>query len=128
MIYLRTIENLKPKHLVLPALNDGKGNFIRKDLPPELQLSPLFSFTRAENTNSYFAGGNFFGVIPYEGQYDASSLLSFTTGTTGSVEQAKIIETRGEVRDLKWLHTLKYGNVLVAAKNNDSLLFYKLAK
>ena len=109
-------------------INDGKGNFKRRDLPQELQLAPLFAFQRSGNTNSFFAGGNFFGVIPYEGQYDASSLLSFETDKAGSVNQTKIIDIKGEVRDLKWLHTAKYGNVLVAAKNNDSLMFYALKK
>ncbi len=109
-------------------INDGKGNFTRKDLPQELQLAPLFAFQRLGNTNSFFAGGNFFGVIPYEGQYDASSLLSFETDKSGAVNQTKIIDIKGEVRDLKWLHTAKYGDILVAAKNNDSLMFYKLNK
>ena len=112
-------------------INDGKGNlsagqagFTRKDLPWELQLTPLFSFVRSGN--SFFAGGNFFGVIPYEGQYDASSLLYFNTDNKGAFTQTKILDIKGEVRDLKWLRTAKYGNVLVAAKNNDSLSFYKM--
>ena len=109
-------------------INDGKGNFTRKDLPQDLQLAPLFSFQRSPNTNSFFAAGNFFGVIPYEGQYDASALLSFKTDRNGVANDTKIIETKGEVRDLKWLHTAKYGDILVAAKNNDNLVFYKLNK
>jgi hypothetical protein len=109
-------------------INDGKGNFTRKDLPQDLQLAPLFSFQRSPNSNSFFAGGNFFGVIPYEGQYDASSLLSFKTDKSSITDDTKIIETKGEVRDLKWLHTAKYGDILVAAKNNDSLQFYQFKK
>lgn len=109
-------------------INDGQGNFTRRDLPEELQLTPLFAFQRLNNTNSFFAGGNFFGVIPYEGQYDASSLLTFNADKQGIINQTKIIETKGEVRDLKWLHTAKFGNVLVSAKNNDSLQFYRLEK
>ena len=109
-------------------INDGKGNFTRKDLPQELQLAPLFSFQRSPNTNSFFAGGNFFGVIPYEGQYDASSFLSFKTDKSGIPSETKIIDTRGEVRDLKWLHTAKYGDILIAAKNNDGLQFYQFKK
>ncbi len=113
-------------------INDGKGNlpagqagFTRNDLPQELQLTPLFSFQRTGN--SFFAGGNFFGVIPYEGQYDASSLLSFNVDK-GRFDQPKILDIKGEVRDLKWLRTAKYGNILVAAKNNDSLAFYGFKK
>ncbi|MDB5223889.1 MAG: RNA-binding protein [Chitinophagaceae bacterium] len=109
-------------------INDGKGNFTRRDLPQELQLAPLFAFQRLGNTNSFFAGGNFFGVIPYEGRYDASSLLYFNTDNKGTVNQTKILDIKGEVRDLKWLHTGKYGDILVGAKNNDSLVFYGLKK
>ena len=109
-------------------INDGKGNFTRRDLPQELQLAPLFAFQRLGNTNSFFAGGNFFGVIPYEGQYDASSLLTFEADKTGLVLHSTIIDIKGEVRDLKWLHTAKYGIVLMIAKNNDSLIFYGLKK
>ena len=109
-------------------INDGKGNFTQHDLPPGLQLTPLFSFQRLNNSNAYFAGGNFFGVIPYEGQYDASALLSFQTDPKGVIVNNKIIDIKGEVRDLKWLNTAKYGPILLAAKNNDSLAFYRPTK
>jgi hypothetical protein len=57
---------------------DGKGNFRIKDLPAELQLSPIFSFAPIGNLhNLYACGGNFFDVIPYEGQYDAQALSFF---------------------------------------------------
>ena len=53
-------------------INDGKGNFKRKDLPESLQLAPIMSFTSYnEKPGSFLAAGNFFGVIPYEGRYDA---------------------------------------------------------
>ncbi|GAC1585778.1 MAG: VCBS repeat-containing protein [Ginsengibacter sp.] len=109
-------------------INDGKGNFVQHQLPSSLQLSPLFSFQRLENSSSFFAGGNFFGVIPYEGRYDASSLLYFSTDNKGEIPYSKVLDTKGEIRDLKWLSTLKYGKVLVAAKNNDSLAFYRVIK
>lgn len=103
-------------------INDGKGNFTRKDLPQELQLTPLFTFQRSGN--SFFAGGNFFGVIPYEGRYDASSLLYFNTDNKGAFDQQKTLDIKGEVRDMEWLRTAKHGNILVAAKNNEGLMFY----
>ena len=105
-------------------INDGKGNFTIKELPQQMQLTPLFAFQ--QSGNSFFAGGNFFGVIPYEGQYDASSLLYFNNTNTGTFNRAKVLDIKGEVRDLKWLRTAKYGNVLVAAKNNEPLSFYRL--
>jgi len=130
-------------------INDGKGNFARRELPEELQLSPLFAFQSAASplvrsvrsgpaglAPSFFAGGNFSGVLPYEGGYDAASLQLFTAGvgvdarTGGSSPdklqgRTRLLDTRGEIRDLKWLHTAKYGDILVAARNNKSLLFFQ---
>ena len=108
-------------------INDGKGNFRRKDLPPQLQLSPLFAFQKTAG-NSFLAGGNFFGVIPYEGQYDASSLIYFNAANNGEINKSQVLDIKGEVRDIRWLHTAKYGNIIVAAKNNEPLIFYKLNK
>jgi hypothetical protein len=114
--------------------NDGKGRFRREDLPAPLQASPIFAFQttdriRVKDSLSsphpdsqpfYVSGGNFFGVMPYEGRYDAASLQSFDGhGAT------HLLDIKGEVRDLKWLHTAKYGKVLVVARNNDSLLTLK---
>jgi hypothetical protein len=112
-------------------VGDGKGHFRREDLADDLQVAPIFAFQRVDNSGSYFTGGNFFGVLPYEGRYDAAALQTFDMrgarngqGDTLS-ERCRLLDTKGEIRDLKWLHTVKYGDVLVAARNNDSLLFLK---
>jgi hypothetical protein len=110
-------------------INDGKGNFVKKALPFNLQLSPIFSFQQAEKTNQFFTGGNFFDVVPYEGFYDAASLSSFSIeGTKNSpkIQDARTLDIFGEVRDLKLIHTVKYGTVLIAAKNNARPEFYKI--
>lgn len=113
-------------------INDGKGNFTRQDLPEALQLAPIFSFRQlAKNNNTYISGGNFFDVIPYEGRYDAQPLALFKTDKSGNVQylhQPDLISVKGQVRDIKWMHTAKYGEVLVVARNNDSLLFYGYRK
>ena len=98
-------------------LNDGHGHFTRKDLTPELQLSPIFSFLREQDSSSFLTGGNFFGALPYEGRYDAASLQTFST------KDARLLDIKGQVRDLKWIHTARYGNIIIEARNNDSLSF-----
>lgn len=112
--------------------NDGKGNFIRKDLPEPLQLSPIFTFQPAAGTQrTYIAGGNFFGALPYEGHYDAASLQIFNIDKLNNndlIQREQLLDIKGQVRDLQWLHTEKYGNILVEAKNNDSLVFLKYKK
>lgn len=107
-------------------INDGKGNFSRQDLPFGMQVSPIFTFQPISNTktspspSAFIAGGNLFGVLPYEGRYDAASLLSFTLlgGNT------QVLDIKGQVRDAKWVYTAKYGPVLIIAKNNEGLLFF----
>ena len=107
---------------------DGKGNFAINDLPADLQLAPVMSFQKISNTNQenkYLAGGNFFDVIPYEGRYDAQPLTLF--GSSGNnvnyIHQSNLAEQKGQVRDIKKIHTGKYGDILVVARNNEKLLF-----
>ena len=109
---------------------DGKGNFTISDLPADLQLAPVFSFQKIKNpplTNSmYIAGGNFFDVIPYEGRYDAQPLALFSSNKNNSVSyisQVNLSQVKGQVRDIKWLHTAKYGEVMMVARNDDTIIF-----
>jgi hypothetical protein len=109
-------------------LNDGKGGFKRMDLPDELQQAPIFSFAPIQN-GGYIAAGNFYGTVPYEGRYDAlmPTLFSFDKNKTGFIPGPILPEAGGETRDLKWIHSAKYGEMLAAARNNDSLLFFHLS-
>jgi hypothetical protein len=104
-------------------INDGKGNFKAMVLPDELQLSPVMSFNTS--TAGYIAGGNFYGVIPYEGRYDAlfPTIFSFDKKLSAFTEQAKLPTIDGEVRDIKWLNTTGGNKMLVIARNNNTLIF-----
>ncbi len=108
-------------------LNDGKGNFTRTDLPDEEQLSPVFSFASysANNHTDYFAGGNFYGVIPYEGRYDAMLPNLFSYDRSSFSVQQKMPSVKGEIRDAKWINTGKGQKLLIVARNNEPLIFYK---
>jgi hypothetical protein len=103
--------------------NDGRGNFNKQNLPMDLQLTPILSFQQLKN-NEWLAGGNFYGVLPYEGQYDAASLVSFTIENS-IVTKTKVLEIKGETRDIKKIRTKNNGEVLLVGMNNDSLKFYK---
>jgi hypothetical protein len=41
------------------------------------------------------------------------------------IPQPGLIGENGQVRDIKWMHTAKYGDVLVVVRNNEPLLFLK---
>ena len=112
---------------------DGKGGFTINDLPIELQLAPIFSFEKIGNRSAgeinYMAGGNFFDVIPYEGRYDAQALAMFSINRNKECKQlpqSNLSNVNGQVRDIKWLQTLKNGKVMIVAINNDKLKTYVL--
>ena len=107
-------------------INDGKGNFKAIVLPNELQLAPVFSFATI-NKNEYLAGGNFYGVIPYEGRYDAllPTTFTFNKDENNFYTGNQVKDFSGELRDAKWIKSGADKRVLVLAKNNAPLLFYK---
>ena len=106
-------------------INDGKGNFKRMDLPEELQLSPVMTFAQGKD-DGYIAAGNFYGVIPFEGRYDALLPTGFYFDKTKEsfVTKFSMEGVDGEARDAKWIN-YKDGKVLVIARNNQSLIFLK---
>jgi hypothetical protein len=108
-------------------INDGKGNFKQFLLPDDLQLAPIFSFVPIDplNHHTFLGAGNFYGVGPYEGRYDALLPTAFSINDNKSVIKQKLPVHKGEVRDAKWIKLKGMGNVLVIARNNESLLFYK---
>ena len=109
-------------------LNDGKGNFKKMDLPDALQLSPVLAFASLnDSSNDYFLGGNFYGVLPYEGKYDAlqPSIFSFNNKTEQPGFQTTLPSISGEVRDAKWINYAGGSEVLIIARNNNQLIFLK---
>jgi hypothetical protein len=74
-------------------------------------------------------GGNFYGVTPYEGRYDAltPTFFSFTNNKPVSSGQA-FSSIDGEIRDAKWLSSSDGNKLLVIARNNNSLIFLKQKK
>jgi enediyne biosynthesis protein E4 len=108
-------------------INDGKGNFKQVVLPDALQLAPIMSFTGYSTgaSNNYLAGGNFYGVIPYEGRYDAlfPTSFSFDKKSTLFNNVSLLPAVAGEVRDIKWLNSSNGSKMLVIARNNKKLTF-----
>lgn len=108
-------------------INDGKGSFLRQVLPDNLQHAPIFSFQQGGSDQQFFAGGNFFDVIPYEGGYDGQSLALFDVRNKNVNRQwqPSLSATKGQVRDIKRLRTINSGDIWVVARNNATLLFLK---
>lgn len=110
-------------------INDGKGNFKKEVLPAELQLAPVMAFAPAVpgQGGTYIGVGNFYGVIPYEGRYDALLPTFFSRSTTGEgfTYNTIIPSFFGEARDIKWLNTAGNKKIMLIARNNKELVFLK---
>ena len=112
--------------------NDGHGNFTFQPFPAEAQVSPIFSFCvddiNDDGIPDIINGGNFYGVTPYEGRYDANwgdILLGEKDGHSkwlSPVSSGWLV--RGEVRDIKKLKTAR-GFIYAVARNNESLIFFR---
>jgi hypothetical protein len=112
----------------LAFINNGNGAYTKQLLPYEWQLSPVFSLTSAPDGKTITAGGNFYGVIPYEGRYDAMLVSTFRFGSdaakpTFAGNMPRII---GEVRDAKWI-TVNKEKAMLVARNNLPLMLLKPA-
>jgi hypothetical protein len=131
-------DSLDNKPLIVNSLisgifyNKGNGNFQFTALPSSMQVAPLFGFASLTGAyNGILAGGNFSGVIPYEGRYDADygDVLLVDKGKNlkfiSSVSSGFLL--RGEVRDIKTIKTAN-GIIYAVAFNNQEINFFKLKK
>lgn len=109
--------------------NKGKAGFEFKAFPLTAQVAPLFGFaTFSGKYNGILAGGNFWGVLPYEGRYDAGYGNILFTGKKHNFTAPSPVSSgflvRGEVRDIKAIKTAK-GTVYAVAVNNNTIRFFK---
>ena len=127
-----TIETLSSVML----MNNRKGNYVISKLPKEVQWSPVFTFLagdfNGDQRTDIIAAGNFYGVLPYEGRYDASygSLLLGREHLPFQVLDPTTsgIMLEGEVRDSKMIRTIGGNRLIIFSRNNNTILFYKQSK
>jgi hypothetical protein len=116
------------------ALNDGKGRFVLQPLPVEAQLAPVHAvvaddFDRDGHID-LLLGGNFFGVPPAQGRYDASHgvlLRGDGHGRFVSMDAPHSgLEIDGQIRRMREVRTPN-GPLVAVARNNDRLLLLQSA-
>ena len=110
--------------------NKGKGGFKFKAFPAQAQTAPLFGFASLPAPHSaIIAGGNFSGVLPYEGRYDADYGNMLPVNKKGDFKWQSPVSSgfllRGEVRDIKTIKTAK-GNIYAVAFNNKEIRFFSI--
>ena len=112
------------------ALNNGNGTFTLQPLPVEAQFAPIYATVAGDfdgdGKTDLLVGGNFFGVTPALGRYDASYGLMLRGDGTGhftavDMEQSNLT-IDGEIRDMKVLRGARDQRLIAVARNNDRLL------
>jgi uncharacterized membrane protein (DUF2068 family) len=110
-------------------LNNGKGKFNFIPFPPSAQAAPVYSILFDDlfhdGKKSLLGGGNFFGVLPYEGRYDASNLWMLRWDNNSWRAVAPGFYLPGEVRDIKKARSVNGTACFIVARNNDSLRVYR---
>jgi len=91
-------------------------------------LAPVFSFAQSglNGTNRFVAGGNFYGVNPYEGRYDAMqpTVFDYDKKTKTFGKSSVIKDFEGEVRDMKWIKSVGGKSILLVARSNNDLKLF----
>jgi len=114
-------------------INNGNGKFILPKLPYPLQWSPMFSFIAGDfnndNKTDILAAGNFYGVVPYEGRYDAIFPGLLLQQDTMNFLPAGLpvsgLEIPGEVRDIKMIRLCGKQKAFLIARNNGRIAVVK---
>src|SRR3984893_8525414 len=115
------------------ALNDGNGAFSLQPLPTEAQFAPIYASLAGDfdgdGKTDLLIGGNFYGVQPMLGRYDASyGLMMRGDGKGGftpvDMDQSNLV-IDGQVRDMKSLRGAKGEQLIVVARNNDKVMILR---
>jgi enediyne biosynthesis protein E4 len=116
------------------AVNNGNGTFTLQPLPLEAQFAPIYASLAGDfdgdGKTDLLVGGNFYGVTPMLGRYDASYGLMLRGDGKGGftpvdMERSSLV-IDGQVRDLKSLRGAKGERLIVVARNNDKVMILRL--
>jgi hypothetical protein len=118
------------------ALNQGDGTFVLQPLPAEAQFAPVYSSLvedfDGDGHVDLLLGGNFYGVTPAQGRYDASYgqlLRGDGTGRFSPVDlEASGLMIEGQVRRMAMLKAANGERLIVVARNGDRLQVLRTAR
>ncbi len=116
-------------------INEGDKGFTIRELPAEAQLAPVRAICIDDFDNDgiqdIILGGNFYGVKPEEGRYDASYGAFLKGSGKGHFISVPTRESglflEGQIRDIKCIEMNKKSFLLVA-RNNAPLQFFSINK
>ncbi|MFM8832205.1 MAG: hypothetical protein ACKOEV_00950, partial [Cytophagales bacterium] len=116
-------------------LKNENEKFLISMLPPEAQITPIYSIAIDDVDNDgnddLLLGGNLLAVQPDLGQYDSGLgliLLGDGKGSWQSMDtQQSGFVVRGEVRHICVIENFKKEKIVLAARNNHTLIGFKIA-
>jgi len=111
------------------ALNNANGTFTVRQLPNEAQFAPIYAALAQDFDGDghvdLLVGGNFFGVTPALGRYDASYGLVLRGSGDGQFAPVDMersgVEIDGQVRRIRSLRGTNGQRLVLVARNNDKL-------
>jgi hypothetical protein len=129
---LKPMNKLTATTLSTCLLRNTGNKYTIERMPDAIQRFPVFAWWVADfnrdGKKDILAAGNFYGVSPYEGRYDAGygQVLinkNSTWATPSPLELGLMLS--GEVRSIRQLRTANNQWLLLVARNNDSLIIIK---
>ncbi len=115
------------------AMNNGNGTFNLQPLPIEAQFAPIYAVLAGDYDGDghvdLLVAGNFYGVTPMRGRYDASHGLLLRGNGNGRFEPVVMEESNlvieGQVRNMGLLRREAGDRLIVVARNDDKLAFFR---
>ncbi|MEE9166681.1 MAG: VCBS repeat-containing protein [Candidatus Neomarinimicrobiota bacterium] len=112
-----------------------EGRFQGKPLPTEVQFSPVYAIMTsdfdADGRKDLLMAGNFYGVKPQLGRYDASYGALLSGNGAGGFASMPVRESglslSGQIRDIVSLEYGERREVIIFAKNDAPIQVYEFA-
>jgi len=122
------------KELSNAILRNGENGWKLEALPRETQIAPVFAIEltdlNGDERIDILLGGNFHGLKPEMGRQDSGrglALLQQEDGTFHALTPNESgLNIKGEIRDITLLRDQARQPIFLFARNDDSLLAYRL--
>ncbi|HTL08824.1 MAG TPA: hypothetical protein VL307_11220, partial [Chitinophagaceae bacterium] len=117
-------------------INQGKAGFRLQPLPMMAQLAPVFAAIATDINHDgnmdLFMAGNFYGLKPQAGRWDASYGVTLLGDGSGQFSYLPPLQSgllvKGEARDIKMLASANADSLLLVAVNNAPLQVFSRNK
>ncbi|UCH62726.1 MAG: VCBS repeat-containing protein [Fidelibacterota bacterium] len=110
------------------------GTFLKQPLPAEAQFSPVYAIIAgdfdSDGSKDLLLAGNFYGIKPQLGRYDASYGTLLRGNGAGGFASVPMwnsgLSLTSQVRDMVSLTYRNKQEVIIIAKNNDRIQVYEI--